>query len=81
MGWTYAELPKTPGQINLDVRWTLQVSVTRVLKGSEHDSVVKVVVVSDPMPLAPRNGRFLLNRRSDGGYNWEPSDRTCLRFP
>jgi hypothetical protein len=74
---SYVELPDVPGAINLDVLWTLDVSVKRVLRGVEHRTAIKVVQKGDARPRQDRDLEFHLFPVGDGSYSVSPSETGC----
>jgi len=73
---SYADLPRIPRRINLDVLWTFQVRVVRVIKGSVSGPLITVRVVSDASPRRDRDILFQLRRASDH-YQWERLEADC----
>lgn len=71
-------LPDPPaGEINMDVLFTFDLKVKKVLRGAEPRRHITVVAVAHA-PLRPdRDVTFALKRRADGTYGLALPDQTC----
>jgi hypothetical protein len=74
---SYVELAQTPGYIDMDVLWTLNVAVKRVLQGSEPRQRIKVVAFTHAHPGQDRDIVFHRSRRADAEPIWEQPKKTC----
>ena len=65
---SYQELPRQAGYINLSVRWTYKVEVSKVIRGGERRHQIVVTGASDPPIRSDRDFIFYLDCQTDGTY-------------